>query len=380
MTSIVFNGVHKSYGDHPAVLREVDLEIRDGEFCVFIGPSGCGKSTLLRMIAGLEEISAGDLFIGGQRMNDVAPAKRGIAMVFQSYALFPHLTVYENMAFGLQLAKHPKEQIDAKVREAARVLQLEPYLARKPKELSGGQRQRVAIGRAIVRSPRAFLFDEPLSNLDTALRVQTRIEIARLHKSFSEASMVYVTHDQVEAMTLADKIVLLHTGADVAKKGSLAHVGSPMELFHRPRNLFTAGFIGSPKMNFLKGRAVRGDAQSATVQIHGGPELRVAVDGSRLSSGQEVTVGIRPEHIVGPDQSDQQLVCVVDMVERLGTTTYLYTSLNNEASARAEMVAAAPGDSRAVSGDRIELGLPSHALHLFDADGDALTRTVDLPV
>ena len=177
MTSIVFNGVHKSYGDHPPVLREVDLEIRDGEFCVFIGPSGCGKSTLLRMIAGLEEISAGDLFIGGQRMNDVAPAKRGIAMVFQSYALFPHLTVYENMAFGLQLAKHPKEQIDAKVREAARVLQLEPYLARKPKELSGGQRQRVAIGRAIVRSPRAFLFDEPLSNLDTALRVQTRIEI-----------------------------------------------------------------------------------------------------------------------------------------------------------------------------------------------------------
>lgn len=380
MTSIVFKDVFKAYGNNPPVLREVDLEIREGEFCVFIGPSGCGKSTLLRMIAGLEEISAGDLFIGGERMNDVAPAKRGIAMVFQSYALFPHLTVYENMAFGLQLAKLPKAQIDTKVREAARVLQLEPYLARKPKELSGGQRQRVAIGRAIVRSPRAFLFDEPLSNLDAALRVQTRIEIARLHKRFAEASMVYVTHDQIEAMTLADKIVLLHTGDDVAKKGSLAHVGTPMELFHRPRNLFTAGFIGSPKMNFLKAQFVRGDTQSATVKVQWGPELRVAVDGSRLSNGANVTVGIRPDHIVGPDQSDQRLCCLVDLVERLGTTTYLYTRLCDEPGADAGMVAAAPGDSRAVSGDRIELGLPSHALHLFDADGDALTRTVDLPV
>jgi len=380
MTSIVFKGVHKSYGDLPPVLREVDLEIREGEFCVFIGPSGCGKSTLLRMIAGLEEISAGDLYIGGNRMNDVAPAKRGIAMVFQSYALFPHLTVYENMAFGLQLAKLPKAEIDAKVREAARVLQLEPYLARKPKELSGGQRQRVAIGRAIVRSPRAFLFDEPLSNLDAALRVQTRIEIARLHKRFAEASMVYVTHDQIEAMTLADKIVLLHTGADVAKKGSLAHVGTPMELFHRPRNLFTAGFIGSPKMNFLKADVISGDSQSATISVHCGPDLRVAVDGSRLKPGEEVTVGIRPEHIVGPDQSPQRIACNVDMVERLGTTTYLYTHLCDEFDGVADLVAAAPGDSHVVSGDRVELGLPPHALHLFDADGDALTRTVDLPV
>lgn len=379
MTAIVFKGVHKSYGDHPPVLREVDLEIRDGEFCVFIGPSGCGKSTLLRMIAGLEEISAGDLFIGGNRMNDVAPAKRGIAMVFQSYALFPHLTVFENMAFGLQLAKLPTEQIDAKVREAARVLQLEPYLMRKPKELSGGQRQRVAIGRAIVRSPRAFLFDEPLSNLDAALRVQTRIEIARLHKRFAEASMVYVTHDQIEAMTLADKIVLLHTGTDVAKKGSLAHVGTPMELFHRPRNLFTAGFIGSPKMNFLKAEVISGDSQSATIRVHCGPDLRVAVDGSRLKSGEQVTVGIRPEHIVGPDQSPQRIACNVDMVERLGTTTYLYTHLCDEFDGVADLVAAAPGDSHVVSGDRVELGLPPHALHLFDAEGDALVRTVDLP-
>ena len=379
MTSIVFKDVSKNYGDNPPVLREVNLDIADGEFCVFIGPSGCGKSTLLRMIAGLEEINEGEIFIGGKRMNEVPPAARGIAMVFQSYALFPHLTVYENMAFGLQLAKLPKDQIDAKVREAAHVLQLEPYLARKPKELSGGQRQRVAIGRAIVRSPKAFLFDEPLSNLDTALRVQTRIEIARLHKRFPEASMVYVTHDQIEAMTLADKIVLLHTGDDVAKKGSLAHVGSPMELFHRPRNRFTAGFIGSPKMNFLDAHVIRGDSQSATVQVDCGPELRVAVDGARLVEGQPVTIGFRPEHVLAPELADQTLACTVDLVERLGTTTYLYTRRCDDGSTDIEMVAAAPGDSRARAGDRIELGVPSTSIHLFDADGDALTRTVDLP-
>jgi multiple sugar transport system ATP-binding protein len=376
VTSIVFKNVAKAYGDNPPVLREVNLEIRESEFCVFIGPSGCGKSTMLRMIAGLEEINVGDLYIGGRHMNDVAPAQRGIAMVFQSYALFPHMSVYENMAFGLQLAKVPKEQIDVKVREAARVLQLEPYLERKPKALSGGQRQRVAIGRAIVRSPKVFLFDEPLSNLDTSLRVQTRIEIARLHQRFHEASMVYVTHDQVEAMTLADKIVLLHSGEDVAKKGSLAQVGSPMELFHRPRNLFTAGFIGSPKMNFMSGRLLTGDSQSATVTVNGGSALRVAVDASRLMTGEAVTLGIRPEHIVGGGQADQFLGCAVDLVERLGTTTYLYARLADETA----VVAAVPGDSRAAAGDRIELGMPSGTMHLFDMHGDALPRTVDLPV
>jgi multiple sugar transport system ATP-binding protein len=375
MTSIVFKDVCKSYTDCQPVLREVNLDIRESEFCVFIGPSGCGKSTMLRMIAGLEEISEGEVFIGGQRMNDVAPANRGIAMVFQSYALFPHMTVYENMAFGLQLAKLPKAQIDAKVREAARALQLEPYLERKPKALSGGQRQRVAIGRAIVRSPKVFLFDEPLSNLDTSLRVQTRIEIARLHKTFPAASMVYVTHDQVEAMTLADKIVLLHAGANVAKKGSLAQVGSPMELFHRPRNLFAAGFIGSPKMNFLAGHVLAGDTNSARIKVNGA-ELRVAVDGSRLQAGETVTVGIRPEHIVACGEADQRLGCAVDLVERLGTTTYLYARLADGV----EVVAAAPGDSRAAAGDRIELGLPSGAMHLFDSTGEALPRTVELPV
>lgn len=379
MTSIVFNKVFKAYGDHAPVLREVDLEIGESEFCVFIGPSGCGKSTMLRMIAGLEDLTSGDLYIGGVRMNDVSPADRGIAMVFQSYALFPHMSVYENMAFGLQLAKIPKDQIDKKVREAARVLQLEDYLDRKPKALSGGQRQRVAIGRAIVRSPRAFLFDEPLSNLDTALRAKTRIEIARLHKSFPDASMVYVTHDQVEAMTLADKIVLLHSGNDVAKKGSLAQVGTPMELFHQPRNLFVAGFIGSPKMNFLAGTFLSGNNQYAQVQLVEGPLLHVAVDAMRLKPGEKVTVGIRPEHVVQAAEADQAMTCEVDIVERLGTATYLYTQYGQGASKGYEMVVAAPGDSHFASGDHVEFGLPSFSLHLFDAHGDALVRTVTLP-
>ena len=378
MTSIVLRGVHKSYGDNPAVLRNVDLEIGDGEFCVFIGPSGCGKSTLLRMVAGLEEVTQGDLFIGGERMNDVPAAKRGIAMVFQSYALFPHMTVYENMAFGLRLAKVADSVIDTTVREAARILQLEPYLERKPKALSGGQRQRVAIGRAIVRKPKVFLFDEPLSNLDTSLRVQTRIEIARLHKSFPDASMVYVTHDQVEAMTLADKIVLLHTGDDVARKGSLAQVGTPMELFHRPRNLFTAGFIGSPKMNFIAGTMLSCESGVTVVKIAGGATLRVAVDGSRLAVGSSVTIGIRPEHIVAVGEADQSIECSVDLVERLGTSTYLYMHYEG-LDAASEFVAASPGDLRVSGGDRMSFGLPSTAMHLFDADGDALYRTVELP-
>ncbi|MEY4753594.1 MAG: hypothetical protein RJA44_1269, partial [Pseudomonadota bacterium] len=230
MASIELQSVHKAYGDMAPVIRNVDLHIRQGEFCVFVGPSGCGKSTLLRMIAGLEEISGGELLIGGQRMNDVPPAHRGVAMVFQTYALFPHMSVYENMAFGLGLAKVDKKIIAEKVNAAAKVLQLTHLLDRKPKALSGGQRQRVAIGRAIVREPGVFLFDEPLSNLDAALRVQTRFEIAKLHRDFGKASTVYVTHDQVEAMTLADRILLLNTGEAVARDGSVAQCGSPLEL------------------------------------------------------------------------------------------------------------------------------------------------------
>src|SRR5690606_30890441 len=226
------------------VINNVDLDIADGEFVVFVGPSGCGKSTLLRMIAGLEEITAGDLFIDGRRCNDMEPRERGIAMVFQSYALYPHLTVYENMSFGLTLNKTPKAEIDARVREAARILKLDLLLDRKPSQLSGGQRQRVAIGRAIVRKPGVFLFDEPLSNLDAALRMEMRMEIAKLHKELG-ATMIYVTHDQVEAMTLADKIVVLEGGV-------VQQIGTPIELYKKPANKFVAGFIGSPKMNFLK--------------------------------------------------------------------------------------------------------------------------------
>src|SRR5690348_8232072 len=234
MASISLRGVQKAYGDGPPVIRDVDLEIGKNEFCVFLGPSGCGKSTLLRMIAGLEDVTDGDVSIGGKLVNDVPAAQRGVAMVFQSYALFPHMTVYENMAFGLKLAKTPKAEIDRKVRDAARILQLEALLDRHPKALSGGQRQRVAIGRAIVRAPGVFLFDEPLSNLDATLRGQTRIEIARLHRQFADASVVYVTHDQTEAMTLADRIVLLHAGADTAQHGSIAQVGAPLDLYHHP--------------------------------------------------------------------------------------------------------------------------------------------------
>ena len=235
MADIELRSVQKSFGSVP-VIRDVDLSVADGEFCVFVGPSGCGKSTLLRMIAGLEEISGGDLLIGGQRVNDTPPAQRGVAMVFQSYALFPHLSVRQNLAFGLTLAKLPKDEIARKVASAAQVLQLTELLDRKPKALSGGQRQRVAIGRAIVREPGVFLFDEPLSNLDAALRVQTRFEIAKLHREFGRASMVYVTHDQVEAMTLADRILLLNAGDAVLREGSIAQCGSPLDLYHRPRS------------------------------------------------------------------------------------------------------------------------------------------------
>jgi multiple sugar transport system ATP-binding protein len=378
MTTIVFKDVHKAYGQHAPVLRDVNLDLGEGEFVVFIGPSGCGKSTLLRMIAGLEEITQGELLIGGKRMNEVPPAERGIAMVFQSYALFPHMSVYENMAFGLELAKRPKAEIDAKVRAAARTLQLEQLLERKPKALSGGQRQRVAIGRAIVREPRVFLFDEPLSNLDTALRAQTRIEIARLHAQYAQASMVYVTHDQVEAMTLASKIVLLHTGQDVADKGSLAQVGTPLELFHRPRNLFVAGFIGSPRMNFLPATLVSRGPALAAFRLADGSELSAAVDASRLAEGAKVTLGVRPEHAHLQSGAGQALAGVVSIVERLGTSTYLYLE-RGAAGPGGEFVVAAPADSRARAGDRVELHLPAQALHVFDDRGDALPRTVDLP-
>ena len=275
MAEVTLTKIRKSFGDLE-IIKGVDIEIKDNEFVVFVGPSGCGKSTLLRLVAGLEDISSGDMSIDGAIVNDLPPAQRGIAMVFQSYALYPHMTVEENMAFGLKLAKESRESIAKKVGDASRILQLEHLMKRKPKELSGGQRQRVAIGRAIVRKPKVFLFDEPLSNLDAALRVQMRIEIAKLHEDL-DATMIYVTHDQVEAMTLADKIVVLNAGV-------VEQVGTPLELYHHPSNLFVAGFIGSPKMNFMKTTVTQASGTTATVTLPGGATIAVPVQAGHVDS------------------------------------------------------------------------------------------------
>ena len=377
MASISLRGVQKAYGDGAPVIRNVDLEIGENEFCVFLGPSGCGKSTLLRMIAGLEDVSDGDLSIGGRIVNDVPAAQRGVAMVFQSYALFPHMSVFENMAFGLKLAKTPKDEIDRKVREAARILQLEALLERKPKALSGGQRQRVAIGRAIVREPGVFLFDEPLSNLDATLRGQTRVEIARLHKQFAKASVVYVTHDQIEAMTLADKIVLLHTGKDTERYGSIAQIGAPLELYHRPKSRFVAGFIGSPRMNFLPGKVAFLDTQGVLVTLdHTGENVRAPVSGAGLQPAQAVTLGVRPEHLEFVDASattnavspeDGVLARIVSLVEQLGEHSYVHL----DQPGGAVLIAKAPGNTRLAPGNHANLRVPRTACHLFTEDGFA---------
>ena len=314
MSGLKLRGVRKSFGALE-VIKSVDLDIQSKEFVVFVGPSGCGKSTLLRMIAGLEEITAGEIEIGGQVVNDVDPSKRGIAMVFQTYALYPHMTVRENMGFALRFAGVPKPEIAKQVAEAARILELEPLMDRRPKELSGGQRQRVAIGRAIVRHPEVFLFDEPLSNLDAELRVYMRIEIARLHKELA-TTIIYVTHDQVEAMTLADKIVVL-------REGAVAQVGTPLELYDDPDNLFVAGFIGSPKMNFLKGVVETSGTNGLTLTLpeHGGQVLNCPVR-ANLAKGEKVTVGVRPEHF--SDTGSASLPLTMDIIEHLGGETFAY--------------------------------------------------------
>ncbi|WP_413458640.1 ABC transporter ATP-binding protein [Herbaspirillum huttiense] len=371
MASISLRAAQKAYGDAPPVIRNVDLDIGEHEFCVFLGPSGCGKSTLLRSIAGLEDLTSGDLYIGGKRVNDVPSAQRSVAMVFQSYALFPHMTVYENMSFGLTLAKLPKAEIEQKVREAARILQLEELLLRKPKELSGGQRQRVAIGRAIVRRPGVFLFDEPLSNLDATLRSQTRIEIARLHRQFEQASVVYVTHDQVEAMTLADRIVLLHAGADTQRFGSIAQVGAPMELYHHPRNRFVAGFIGSPRMNFLPAQVVNTQENGILIRLQQSDETLLVAAKGPLQPGQPVTLGVRPEHMDIGNQGQYGITREVMLVERLGEQTYVHL----DEPAGQPLVAKAPGDAHIARGERLRVSVAPSCAYLFDADGVALART-----
>lgn len=350
MASVQLSGVSKSFGSS-AVLDGIDLEIEDGEFAVFVGPSGCGKSTLLRVVAGLEEVTSGDVRIDGARVNDATPLDRGVAMVFQSYALYPQMSVYDNMAFALKLAKAPAEAIDAAVRAAAEKLSISHLLDRKPKQLSGGQRQRVAIGRAIVRKPKVFLFDEPLSNLDAALRVRMRYEFSKLHEDLG-ATMIYVTHDQVEAMTLADKLVVL-------SGGKVMQVGPPLELYNRPNNRFVAEFIGSPRMNFFAGvGAAKG------VKLESG----AAIDVGGVLPGQRLTVGVRPEHLLFAKEG--AIKGKVRFVERLGATSYCYCDV---LGAEAEVIAETPGGLSLTVGDPV--AFDALLAHAFDESGAAIPRT-----
>ncbi|MEO5689251.1 MAG: ATP-binding cassette domain-containing protein [Burkholderiaceae bacterium] len=371
MAGLILQSLAKQYGP-VVVVRDVSLEIADGEFCVFVGPSGCGKSTLLRMLAGLEDISAGELRIGGERVNERAPSQRNVAMVFQNYALYPHMSVAENVGFGLGLAGVDKTVARQRIAQIADMLQITPLLDRKPASLSGGQRQRVAIARALVREPGVFLFDEPLSNLDAALRAQTRVEIARLHRQYARAASVYVTHDQVEAMTLADKIVLLRSGNDVLLHGSVAQVGTPLALYREPANLFAATFLGSPKMNLLQATIKAIDDQGVTLATAEGQTLHAAVDGQRVQVGETLTLGARSEELrLQADAGVDTLPCRVQWVERLGDMTYAY--LGRDAS-DASLVVRLDGRSAASVGDAVHLHWPSAACHAFDASGDALRR------
>ncbi|MBY2921170.1 sn-glycerol-3-phosphate ABC transporter ATP-binding protein UgpC [Rhizobium leguminosarum] len=357
MTGLTLKDIRKSYGSVD-VLHGIDLDIKQGEFIVFVGPSGCGKSTLLRMIAGLEAITGGEMYIDGHLVNDVPPSKRGIAMVFQSYALYPHMTVFDNMAFGMKIAGESKQEIDRRVKAAAESLQLTQYLGRLPKALSGGQRQRVAIGRAICRDPKVFLFDEPLSNLDAALRVATRIEIARLNEQMADTTMIYVTHDQVEAMTLADRIVVLSAG-------NIEQVGAPLDLYERPANLFVAKFIGSPAMNIIPATVARTGSQT-TVTLTGGMSvtLDVATDASEM--GKQASFGVRPEDLRVADGADYLFEGEVSIVEALGEVTLLYI----EGLVPGEpIVVKLPGIYDVKKGQRMRFAADRQKLHLFDATG-----------
>ena len=397
MADVRLVGVQKAFGP-VAVLRDIDLHVRDGEFMVFVGPSGCGKSTLLRCIAGLEEVSGGTLSIGDRVVNEVPPAERGIAMVFQSYALYPHMNLFDNMAFGLQLAKVPKAEIQTLVQQAAKLLHIEHLLGRKPKDLSGGQRQRVAIGRAIVRKPSVFLFDEPLSNLDAALRVRMRYEFAKLHEDL-KTTMVYVTHDQVEAMTLADRIVVLNNGR-------IEQVGSPLALYEHPCNLFVAGFIGSPKMNFIAAEVSElnfgsdggVDGAQVLVTLAGGERVRCAVDAGAAKVGDKVTLGVRPEHFevvvnmagsgggkhasaaghlpinhlpADAETADNLIRAAVTFVESLGSSTQAYADFP---CAQEQLTCQLSGASRVRGGQTLALHIPAERAYLFDAQGLALRR------
>jgi multiple sugar transport system ATP-binding protein len=359
---LYLNKIVKSYG-HFDVIKGVSLDIKDGEFMVFVGPSGCGKSTLLRMIAGLDDTTSGDIVIDGNRVNALPPVERGIAMVFQSYALYPHMSVFENIAFPLRVEKMAEAKIREKVEAVAKVLQLDQRLQQRPGQLSGGQRQRVAIGRAIVREPKIFLFDEPLSNLDAALRADMRIELTRLHRQL-KATMIYVTHDQIEAMTMADRIVVLHGG-------NIAQVGAPLELYHKPQNLFVAGFIGNPTMNFVpvvcKGVSADGvtvayEGQTVTIPVTGRPEL----------IGQPLTLGIRPEHL-SLGGGDLAVSVTPTAIERLGISTIAYCTLPSGQN----YCAVLPGSAPVHADKPFATGIRASDCHLFDGEGNALERHID---
>ncbi|MGA8660467.1 MAG: sn-glycerol-3-phosphate ABC transporter ATP-binding protein UgpC [Chthoniobacterales bacterium] len=362
MAGLRLQNVVKRFGQ-TEVIHGVDIEIDDGEFVVFVGPSGCGKTTLLRIIAGLEEVSEGEVWIGQRKVNEVDPASRGVAMVFQTYALYPHMSVEENMGFGLRMARRPKQEIRERVKRAADILHLTAYLKRRPKELSGGQRQRVAIGRAIVREPEVFLFDEPLSNLDAELRVQMRIELSKLHSEL-QTTMIYVTHDQVEAMTLAEKIIILN-------QGRVEQVGRPMDLYRDPANLFVAGFLGSPRMNFLKVRAARGDGKTVTIESADFLPEQVALEtrnGHPIAPGTEVTLGIRPEHIVVTPQGQGKGLLTIEVVEVLGDITYLHGLTPAENRITISM----KGFRDFKHADSVGFDFASKNAHLFDPNGDAV--------
>ena len=360
MTEIKLKQVRKSYGT-VKVLQGIDLTVGAGEFCVFVGPSGCGKSTLLRIIAGLDDVSSGTIEIDGEKVNNLSASSRGLAMVFQSYALYPHMSVYKNMAFGLENSKMPKPEIDRRVREAAELLQITDYLDRKPKALSGGQRQRVAIGRAIVREPKAFLLDEPLSNLDAELRVTMRKELAALHAKIGD-TMIYVTHDQTEAMTLADKIVVLQSGR-------IEQTGAPLDIYNNPQNVFVAGFIGSPRMNLIEATANQGpDGWTLTA-----PNMSVPipnVDG--LANGAHCTVGIRPEHVSIATEGSGHTKAQVAFAEQLGGETYLYCDVEGSP----QITVHQPGQLPVIKGQTLALNFALENMHLFDANGQVIVNQV----
>ena len=359
MATLKTHKLRKKFGDLE-VIKGVDLDIKDKEFVVFVGPSGCGKSTILRMIAGLEEISDGDLLIDDKQVNNLAPFERGIAMVFQSYALYPHMSVYENIAFPLRVEKCSDDVVAEKVNAVAKILELESRLDHFPKELSGGQRQRVAIGRAIIREPKLFLFDEPLSNLDAALRGSMRVELSKLHKKL-DATMIYVTHDQIEAMTMADKIVVLRDGV-------IEQVGTPMELYHHPANVFVGGFIGTPNMNFFDGVVKSGTAKSVALTVDGIGDITIPVNGSSLSKGDTIQLGVRPEHFV-TSNAKCAITVNVDIIEELGGHAIAYGEVAGK-----EIAIQLEETSKVQEGKSAKMYFADSDCYLFDASGASLKR------